>query len=104
MNYTLKSGAVFARFLAGALILLTNNASERAMCGIPLGRKSRLFTGSDRDGQRAAVMNSLIVTAKMSTADPQAWRTHLLANIAQHPANQLGALLPQNWQPQKEPA
>ena len=62
--------------------------------GIALGRKSWLFAGSDRGGRRAAVMYSLIVSAKMNDVDPQAWLAHVLANIAQHPANRLDELLP----------
>jgi transposase len=67
--------------------------------GIALGRKSWLFAGSDRGGQRAAVMYSLIVSAKMNDVDPQAWLAHVLAHIAQHPASRLDDLLPWNWQP-----
>lgn len=77
-----------------------NNAAERALRGIALGRKSWLFAGSDRGGQRAAVMYSLIVSAKMNDVDPQAWLAHVLANIAQHPASRLDELLPWNWRPQ----
>jgi hypothetical protein len=100
MDYMLKRWAVFARFLDDGRICLTNNAAERALRGIALGRKSWLFAGSDRGGQRAAVMYSLIVSAKMNDVDPQAWLAHVLANIAQHPASQIDALLPWNWQPQ----
>jgi transposase len=100
MNYMLKRWAVFARFLDDGRICLTNNAAERALRGIALGRKSWLFAGSDRGGQRAAVMYSLIVSAKMNDVDPQAWLAHVLANIAQHPASQLDELPPWNWQPQ----
>jgi hypothetical protein len=50
-----------------------NNAAERALRGFALGRKSWLFAGSERAGQRAAAMYSLIVTAKMNDLDPQAW-------------------------------
>ena len=57
-----------------------------ALRGIALGRKSWLFAGSDRGGQRAAVMYSLIVTAKMNDVDPQAWLADVLARIAEHPA------------------
>lgn len=74
-----------------------NNAAERALRGIALGRKSWLFAGSDRGGQRAAVMYSLIVSAKMNDVDPQAWLAHVLANIAQHPSSRLDELLPWNW-------
>ncbi len=97
MDYMLKRWAVFARFLDDGRICLTNNAAERALRGIALGRKSWLFAGSDRGGQRAAVMYSLIVSAKMNDVDPQAWLAHVLANIAQHPANRLDELLPWNW-------
>src|SRR5271154_2530511 len=82
MDYMLKRWAVFVRFLDDGRICLTNNAAERALRGIALGRKSWLFAGSDRGGQRAAVMYSLIVSAKMNDVDPQAWLAHALANIA----------------------
>jgi transposase len=74
-----------------------NNAAERALRGIALGRKSWLFAGSDRGGRRAAAMYSLIITAKMNDVDPQAWLTDVLSRIATHPAHRLDALLPWNW-------
>ena len=67
--------------------------------GIALGRKSWLFCGSDRGGQRAASMYSLIVTAKMNGVDPQAWLSDVLSRIASHPAHRLDELLPWNWTP-----
>jgi transposase len=97
MDYMLKRWAAFARFLEDGRICLTNNAAERALRGIALGRKSWLFAGSDRGGQRAAVMYSLIVTAKMNDIDPQAWLADVLARIADHPASKLDELLPWNW-------
>lgn len=96
MDYMLKRWASFARFLEDGRICLTNNAAERALRGIALGRKSWLFAGSDRDGQRAAVMYSLIVTAKMNDVDPQAWLANVLARIADRPASKLDELLPWN--------
>ncbi len=62
-----------------------------------LGRKSWLFCGSDRGGQRAASMYSLIVTAKMNGVDPQAWLNDVLSRIAAHPVHRLDELLPWNW-------
>ncbi len=97
MDYMLKRWASFARFVEDGRICLTNNAAERALRGIALGRKSWLFAGSDRGGQRAAVMYSLIVTAKMNDIDPQAWLADVLARIADHPASKLDELLPWNW-------
>ena len=76
-----------------------NNAAERALRGIALGRKCWLFCGSDRGGERAAVMYSLIGTAKLNGVDPQAWLADVLARIADHPARHLADLLPWNWQP-----
>ena len=74
-----------------------NNAAERALRGIALGRKSWLFCGSDRGGERAAAMYSLIVSAKMNDVDPQAWLADVLARIATYPAHRLSELLPWNW-------
>ena len=73
---------------------------NRALCGIALGRKSWLFAGSDRGGQRAAAIYSLIVTAKLNDVDPQAWLADVLARIAGHPAHRIDELLPWNWQRQ----
>jgi transposase len=73
MDYMLTRWPAFTRFLDDGRICLTNNAAERALRGIALGRKSWLFAGSDRGGRRAAMMYSLIVTAKINNVDPQAW-------------------------------
>ena len=97
MDYMLKRWDSFARFLVDGRICLSNNAAERALRGIALGRKSWLFAGSDRGGQRAAVMYTLIVTAKMNNVDPQAWLADVLERIADHPARKLDELLPWNW-------
>jgi transposase len=70
---------------------------------IALGRKSWLFAGSDRGGQRAAAIYSLIVTAKLNNVDPQAWLADVLARIAAHPAHAIDELLPWNWRPNAAP-
>jgi len=103
MDYMLKRWPAFTRFLDDGRICLSNNAAERALRGIALGRKSWLFAGSDRGGQRAAVMYSLIVTAKLNNVDPQAWLADVLARIADHPAHRIDQLLPWNWQPRSAP-
>ena len=97
IDYLLKRWPAFTRFLDDGRICLSNNAAERALRGIALGRKSWLFCGSDRGGQRAAVMYSLIVTAKMNDVDPQAWLADVLRRIADHAAQRLDDLLPWNW-------
>ncbi|MGH7073020.1 MAG: IS66 family transposase, partial [Stellaceae bacterium] len=104
MDYMLKRWTAFTRFLDDGRICLSNNAAERAVRGIALGRKSWLFCGSDRGGERAAVMYSLIVTAKMNDIDPQAWLADVLARIAEYPAHKLDELLPWNWRSRGVPA
>jgi hypothetical protein len=97
MDYMLKRWSAFTRFLDDGRICLSNNAAERGVRGIALGRKSWLFCGSDRGGERAAVMYSLIVTAKMNDVDPQAWLADVLDRIAEHSVQRLDELLPWNW-------
>ena len=104
IKYVLKRWAGFTLFLEDGRVCLSNNAAERGLRGIALGRKSWLFCGSDRGGQRAAVMYSLIVTAKMNRVDPQAWLADVLARIATHPAHRLDELLPWNWTPRMSAA
>src|SRR5271166_6686460 len=96
-DYMLKRIDVFTRFLDDGRICLSNNAAERELRGIALGRKSWLFAGSDRGGERAAVMLTLIQTAKLNDIDPQAWLADVLAWIADHKITELAALLPWNW-------
>jgi transposase len=97
MDYMLKRWAAFTRFLSDGRICLTNNAAERALRGIAIGRKNWLFAGSDRGGERAAAMYTLIATAKLNNIDPQAWLADVLRRIADHPARRLNELLPWNW-------
>jgi transposase len=97
MDYMLRRWDRFTRFLDDGRICLTNNAAERALRGVALGRKSWLFAGSDRGGDRAALMYTLIVTAKLNGVDPQAWLAHVLARIADTPHSAVPDLLPWNW-------
>jgi hypothetical protein len=69
---------------------------------IALGRKSWLFAGSDRGGERAAVMYTLIQTARLNDADPQAWLADVLARINDHNIQKLHQLLPWNWKNERE--
>ena len=100
MDYMLKRWPAFARFLGDGRICLTNNAAERALRGVALGRKAWLFCGSDRGGERAAAIYTLIGTAKLNDIDPQAWLADVLERLAGHPARSLPELLPWNWRPQ----
>jgi transposase len=99
-DYMLKRIDVFTRFIEDGRICLSNNAAERALRGIALGRKSWLFAGSDRGGERAAVMLTLIHTARLHDVDPRAWLADVLARINDHAIHRLDQLLPWNWKTQ----
>ncbi len=98
INYMLRRWHGFSLFLTDGRVCLTNNAAERALRCVPLGRKAWLFCGSDRGGQRAAIVYSLIQTCRLNDVDPQAWLADVLARIAEHPTSKLADLLPWNWQ------
>jgi transposase len=97
IDYMLRRWDRFARFIDDGRVCLTNNAAERALRGFALGRKSWLFAGSERGAERAAVMTTLIMTAKMNGVDPQAWLADVLARINDHAIHRLDELLPWNW-------
>lgn len=97
IDYMLRRWGGLTRFLGDGRICLTNNAAERSLRGLALGRKAWLFAGSDRGAERAAVIYSLIGTAKLNNIDPQAWLADVLARIADTPQSRLGELLPWNW-------
>ena len=102
MDYMLTRWQRFTPFLDDGRICLTNNAAERSLRGVALGRKAWLFAGSDRGGDRAAFMYTLIGTAKINDIDPQAWLADVLARIANTPITRLDDLLPWNWAAQHE--
>ncbi|WP_373509392.1 IS66 family transposase [Thiocapsa sp.] len=101
INYMLRRWPAFTLFLADGRVCLSNNAAERSLRCVPLGRKAWLFCGSDRGGDRAAVLYTLIQTAKLNDVDPQAWLANVLARIADHPASRIDELLPWHWQPRQ---
>jgi transposase len=99
IDYMFEKGRwpAFTLFLEDGRICLTNNCAERALRGVALGRKSWLFAGSERGGDRAAFMYTLIVTAKLNDIDPQAWLADVLARMPDLPISRLPELLPWNW-------
>ncbi|NDW07957.1 IS66 family transposase [Jiella pacifica] len=97
MDYMLTKWESFARFTADGRICLSNNAAERALRGIALGRRSWTFAGSDRGADRCAFMLTMIATARLNDVDPQAWLADVLARIADMPQARLAELLPWNW-------
>ena len=97
MDYMLTRWRAFTVFLDDGRICLTNNAAERTSRGIAVGRKFWLFAGSDRGGERAAAMYSLIMTVRLNNVDPRASLANVIARIANHPVQRLHQLLPWHW-------
>jgi len=96
--YTTKRWATLTRFLHDGRICLSNNAAERALRGgVAVGRHNWTFAGSDRGGERAAAIYTLIETAKLNGIDPQAWLADILARLPDHPAKHIDQLLPWQW-------
>lgn len=93
----LKRWEGFALFLEDGRVCLTNNAAERALRGIALGRRNWTFAGSQRGADRAAVMLTVITTCRLNDVDPKAWLADVLARIADHPVTRLYELLPWEW-------
>ncbi len=85
------------RFLDDGRLCFSNNTAERSLRGIAVGRRNRTFAGSDEGGRRAAVIYTLIETAKLNDVDLQAWLADVLGRIADTRQRQLAILLPWNW-------
>jgi transposase len=97
IDYSLKRWTAFTRFLDDGRICLSNNAAERAVRGIAVGRRNWTFCGSDSGGRRAAAIYTLIVTCALNDVDARAWLADILARIADHPAKRITELLSWNW-------
>ncbi len=95
--YALNHWTALTRYLEDGRICMSNNAAERALRGIAVGRRNWTFAGSDRGGERAAAIYTLIETCKLNGVDPQAWLADVLARLPDHPAKRIGDLLPWNW-------
>jgi transposase len=99
IRYALGRWPALARYVDDGELEIDNNAAERALRAVALGRKNYLFAGSDAGGERAAAMYSLIGTAKLNGVDPEAYLRHVLERIADHPINRIRELLPWNVRP-----
>lgn len=99
VRYALARWPALVRYAGDGRLELDNNAAERSLRGVALGRKNWLFAGSDQGGHRAASIYSLVETAKLNGVDPQAWLADTIARIADHPARRVAELLPWNYRP-----
>ncbi|TXL75469.1 IS66 family transposase [Vineibacter terrae] len=95
--YSLNRWDGLIRFLDDGRLCMSNNAAERALRGIAVGRNNWTFAGSDDGGRRAAAIYTLIETAKLNDIDPRAWLADVLARLQDHPAKRIDELLPWNW-------
>ncbi len=98
MRYALSRWAALNSYIKNGHAEIDNNAAERSIRGIALGRKNYLFAGSDTGGNRAAAIYSLIETCKLNAIDPEAYLRDILARIPEHKINRIDELLPWNWQ------
>jgi transposase len=97
IRYTLTRWTRLVRYLHDGRLEIDNNAAERAIRPLALGRKNYLFAGSDKGGERAAAIYSLVETAKLNCRDPEAYLRDVIGRIADHPMKQIAELLPWNW-------
>lgn len=104
IQYALSRWRALTRYCEDGRIEIDNNAAERSLRPIALGRKNYLFAGSDAGGDRAAIIYSLLGTAKLNGIDPQAYLRHVLDRIAEHPINRVDELLPWNLTGEIKPA
>jgi hypothetical protein len=94
IRYALSLWDPLSRYLDDGRIEIDNLIAERALRPIAVGRRNYLFAGSDNGGQRAAILYSLIGTARLNGLDPEAYLRHVLSRIADHPINRIEELLP----------
>ena len=104
IDYSLKRWAALTRFLDDGRLCMSNNAAERELRAIAVGRRNWTFAGSDEGGRRAAALYTLIATAKLNDVDPQAWLADVLARMPDYPAKRIGDLLPWSWHAERRAA
>jgi transposase len=97
INYAMKRWIALTRYCDDGLIEIDNNAAERALRGPVLSRKNFLFAGADSGGERAALLYTLLETAKLNGINPEAYLRWVLGHIAEHPSSRLAELLPWNY-------
>ncbi len=103
IDYSLKRWTELTHFLDDGRLCMTNNAAERELRAVAVGRKNWTFAGSDEGGRRAAAIYTLIATAKLNDIDPQAWLADMLARLPDHSAKRIHEHLPWHWPSPQRP-
>ena len=101
IRYALTRMERLRPYLDHGILELDNNAAERGMRAIAMGRKNDLFVGSEAGGKAAAIAHTLIETAKLNAVDPHAWLADTLARIPDHKITKVDDLLPGRWKGQR---
>jgi transposase len=99
IRYTLKNWIALTRYCEDGDLQIDNNATERAIRGVAVGRNNWVFFGSDEGGKTAAVLRSFVASCQRVGVDPFAWLKDVLSRIADHPITRLAELMPHNWTP-----
>jgi hypothetical protein len=99
VRYTLKNWTALTRYCEDGDLAIDNNATERAIRGVAVGRNNWTFFGSDQGGHTAAVLRSFVASCQRAEVEPFAWFKDVLSRIAAHPITRLAELLPHNWAP-----
>jgi len=99
VRYTLKNWTALTRYCEDGDLEIDNNATERSIRGVAVGRRNWMFFGSDQGGKTAAVLRSFVASCQRAGVEPFAWFQDVLSRIASHPINRIAELLPHNWAP-----
>jgi transposase len=99
VRYTLKNWTALTRYCEDGDLDIDNNATERSIRSIAVGRRNWIFFGNDQGGKTAAVLRSFVASCQRAGVEPFAWFQDVLSRIASHPINRIAELLPHNWAP-----
>jgi hypothetical protein len=99
IGYTLNNWAALCRYVEDGDLAVDNNAAERSLRGVVVGRQNWLFFGSDGGGETAAVLRSFMTSCQQAGVEPYAYLCDVLRRIADFPVQRIAELLPMNWKP-----